>query len=115
MKSSLLRSIQRVFTIVLGATAVVFVVLLFAFLALRVAIHGREVAVPNLAGLSDADAASAARDLGLNLTVENRFYSPAVAPNHVLSQSPVAGPACVAAGRSGSPSRSARKRSRSPT
>jgi beta-lactam-binding protein with PASTA domain len=58
---------------------------------MRMAIHGREVAVPNLAGLSDADAAAAAKDLGLNLSIENRFYSPSVAPNHVLSQSPVAG------------------------
>ncbi len=31
------------------------------------------------------------RALGLNLSVENRFYSAAVAPNHVLSQSPIAG------------------------
>jgi len=91
MKSSLLRPLQRVFTIVLGGLAALLVALSFAFLSLRVAIHGREVAVPNLAGLSDADAASAARDLGINLSVENRFYSPTVAPNHILSQSPVAG------------------------
>ena len=62
-----------------------------AFLSLRIAIHGREVAVPNLAGLSDAQAASVAKDLGLNLSVENRFYSPTVPPNQVLSQLPVAG------------------------
>jgi len=91
MKLPILQSVRRVFTVILGGLAVVFVVLLFAFLALRVAIHGREVAVPNLAGLSDADAASAAKNLGLNLSIENRFYSAAVAPNHILSQSPVAG------------------------
>jgi beta-lactam-binding protein with PASTA domain len=91
MKLSLVRSLRRIVTIVLGGVAVLLVALLFAFLSLRVAIHGREVAVPNLAGLSDADAGQAARDFGLNLSVENRFYSPAVAPNHVLSQSPVAG------------------------
>ncbi len=68
--------LKRVLTIILGGLTVVLVALLFAFLSLRVAIHGREVAVPNLAGLSDADAASAARDLGINLSVENRFYSP---------------------------------------
>jgi beta-lactam-binding protein with PASTA domain len=68
-----------------------FVALLAAVATLRLFLHGREVAVPTLAGLSDADAAAAARKLGLNLSVENRFYSAAVAPNHVLSQSPVAG------------------------
>ncbi len=68
---------------------------LVAFLAgaaaLRLSIHGREVSVPRLEGKSDSEAAEIAKDLGLNLSVENRFYSAAVAPNHVLSQSPVAG------------------------
>ena len=91
MKFGLLRSIRRVVTIVLGTVAVLAVVVLFAFLALRIAIHGREVPVPNLADLSDADAAAAARDLGLNLSVENRFYAPSVPQNHVLSQAPAAG------------------------
>ncbi len=59
--------------------------------ALRLSIHGREVSVPSLEGKSDAEAAAIASDLGLNLSVENRFYSAAMAPNHVLSQSPVAG------------------------
>lgn len=74
-----------------AATAMMAVAVLCAFFAMRMAIHGREVDVPNLAGKSDADAASAAKDLGLNLSVENRFYSAAMAPNHVLSQSPAAG------------------------
>ncbi len=91
MKFGLLRTIRRVVTTVLGTVTVLAVVVLFAFLALRIAIHGREVSVPNLAGLSDADAAAAARDLGLNLSVENRFYAPSVPQNYVLSQAPTAG------------------------
>ena len=86
-----LNSIKRFFAILGGSMAMIAVAILCAYLAMRVAIHGREVAVPNLAGLSDADAATAAKNLGLNLSVENRFFSPAVAPNHVLSQAPVAG------------------------
>jgi len=89
--NSFWQSIKRSSTVVLGGIAATVVALVFAFLSLRIAIHGREVAVPNLAGLSDSDAADAARDLGLNLSVENRFYSPTVQPNHILSQSPVAG------------------------
>jgi beta-lactam-binding protein with PASTA domain len=82
---------RRFLALFFGGIALVLVAVLSAFLALRVAIHGREVTVPNLAGMSDADAAQAARNLGLNLSVENRFYSSSVAPNHVLSQSPAAG------------------------
>ena len=76
----------------LGAGLLMFLVALLAASAtLRLFIHGREVSVPNLTNLSDADAAKAADKLGLNLSVENRFYSAAIAPNHVLSQLPVAG------------------------
>lgn len=87
----ILNSLKRASTLLLGGLAMICVAVVCAFLALRIAIHGREVAVPNLAGLSDAEAASAAKDLGLNLSVENRFYSPTVPQNQVLSQLPVAG------------------------
>jgi beta-lactam-binding protein with PASTA domain len=87
----ILHSLKRASTIILGALAMICVAVVCAFVSLRIAIHGREVVVPNLAGLSDADAASAAKDLGLNLSVENRFYSPTVPQNQVLSQLPVAG------------------------
>ncbi len=86
-----MQSFKKIVAFVFGGLAMIAVAVLGAFLSMRIAIHGREVEVPNLAGLSDAAAANAARDLGLNLSVENRFYSGAVAPNHVLSQSPVAG------------------------
>ena len=89
--NSALQFIKRVSTVLLAGLAMICVALVCAFLSLRIAIHGREVAVPNLAGLSDSDAADAAKDLGLNLSVENRFYSPTVQPNHILSQSPAAG------------------------
>ena len=86
--NSLLQSLKQVSSLLLGGLAIVGVALVCAFLSLRIAIHGREVEVPNLAGLSDSDGAAAASDLGLNLSVENRFYSPIVPPNHILSQSP---------------------------
>ena len=82
---------KRIFRLVLNALAMLAVALVSALVTMRLAIHGREVAVPNLAGRTDADATQAAKDLGLNLTIENRFYSPTVPPNHILSQSPAAG------------------------
>ena len=82
---------KSILTRILAGALMFLVALLCAFTTMRLAIHGREVDVPNLANLSDEDAAKAARKLGLNLSVENRFYSAAVAPNHVLSQSPAPG------------------------
>jgi beta-lactam-binding protein with PASTA domain len=75
----------------LGGIAMFTLFVLCAFAAMRIAIHGREVTVPNLAGLSDSDAADVLNKLGLNLSVENRFYATAVPANHVLSQSPIPG------------------------
>ena len=87
----ILSLIKMVILRTLGGFAMFAVFILFAFLAMRIAIHGREVTVPNLANLSDADAAEALKKLGLNLSVENRFYAATVPVNHVLSQSPIAG------------------------
>jgi beta-lactam-binding protein with PASTA domain len=83
--------INRFFNIVLGALAMLVVALLSAFITMRLAIHGREVKVPNLTGLTLADAAKQARSLGLILHLENRFYSPNTPPGHVLAQSPAPG------------------------
>ena len=85
------RTILRFVTQSAAGLAIAFVVLVCAFATMRLAIHGREVAVPSLSGLSDSDAAAAVKKLGLSLSVENRFYSSAVPPNRILSQVPSAG------------------------
>ena len=82
---------KRFFTLVLGALAMLAVALISAFLAMRLAIHGREVDVPALAGLTIDEASRAAREKGLNLNLENRFYSTAVPAGRVLSQDPAPG------------------------
>ncbi len=79
------------FKMIIGSLLMCLMALVAAFTSMRLALHGREVVVPNLAGRPDEDAAAMAKKLGLNLSVENRFYSAGVAPNHVLSQSPAAG------------------------
>ncbi len=86
-----LSAINRFFNIIFGAMAMFAVALISAFLAMRLAIHGREVEVPNLAGLTVSDASKAASARELNLNLENRFYSPNVAPGHILAQSPAPG------------------------
>jgi len=82
---------KRIFTLVLGALALVAVALISAFIAMRLAIHGREAVVPNLSGLTVADANSLASRSGLALNLENRFYSADVPAGRILAQDPAAG------------------------
>jgi beta-lactam-binding protein with PASTA domain len=82
---------RRFFNILLGALALLAVALLSAFLTMRLVIHGREVEVPNVAGLTVADAGRAAARLGLNLNLENHFYSTTTPAGRVLSQYPAPG------------------------
>src|SRR5277367_5961430 len=86
-----IRRINRFFNIVLGALAMLVVALLSAFITMRLAIHGREVKVPTLTGLTLSDASKQTRSLGLRLNLENRFYSPNPPPGHILAQSPAPG------------------------
>jgi beta-lactam-binding protein with PASTA domain len=84
----MLRKFMRVFLLGL--------VLLLVFcasmlLAMRFAIHGREVRVPQLGGLTPAEAERVANGDGLVLSVESRFYTPSVPKGRIASQSPVAG------------------------
>jgi beta-lactam-binding protein with PASTA domain len=82
---------KRVFTLVLGALALITVALVSAFISMRLAIHGREVDVPQLAGLSISDASRLAARDGLALNLENRFYSTAVPAGHIIAQDPAPG------------------------
>ena len=67
------------------------VALLAAIATMHFAIHGAEVQVPALKGMTVADARSQTAGLGLNLDVDNRYYSGDVAAGHILSQSPAEG------------------------
>ena len=59
-----------------------------ALLAMRFAIQGREVRVPNLAGLTPVEAERIANSDGLVLSIESRFYSASVPEGRIVSQSP---------------------------
>ncbi len=67
------------------------VALLSAIITMHFAIHGAEVKVPSLKGMTVAQARSETAGLGLNLDVDNRYYSGDVAAGHILTQSPAAG------------------------
>src|ERR1039457_23277 len=65
--------------------------LLSAITTMHFAIHGAEVQIPALKGMTVADARSQAAGMGLNLNVDNRYYSGDVAAGHILTQSPAPG------------------------
>lgn len=67
------------------------VALLAAITTMHFVIHGAEVQVPSLKGMTVADARSQTSGLGLNLDVDNRYYSSDVAAGHILTQSPTPG------------------------
>ncbi len=79
------------FRLVILALGLLVVALISALTAMRLAIHGREVTVPNLVGESPAAARLIVEQKGLELNVERQYYSPAVPEGKILSQLPPAG------------------------
>src|SRR5271165_2901008 len=73
------------------ALTLVLVALGSALTAMRFAIHGQEVEVPALVGLSPADAGRLVSGLGLQLEVERQYYSPQIAEGRIISQLPLPG------------------------
>ena len=67
------------------------VALLAAIATMHFAIHGAEVQVPALKGMTVEQARSETAGMSLNLVVDNRYYSGDVAAGHILTQSPEPG------------------------
>ena len=73
------------------ALVLVIVAMVSALMAMRFAIHGQEVAVPPLAGLTPAEAERAVAGLGLQVTIERQYYSPQIPEGRIMSQLPLPG------------------------
>lgn len=82
---------SRLFRLTLLCLVLLLVGFISAITAMRIAIHGREVEVPMLIGLTPAEAEGVLIDQGLRLELENRFYSEATPEGRIMSQLPVAG------------------------
>jgi eukaryotic-like serine/threonine-protein kinase len=67
------------------------VMLVSAAITLRIALHGHEVTIPDFAGMTVAEASDAALKTGVDLNIENKFYSTTVPVGRILSQAPAAG------------------------
>ena len=79
------------FRLLLLALVLLVVALVSALTAMRLAIHGHEVAVPDLVGKSPVAARMLAEQSGLEVNVERQYYSPTVPEGKILSQLPPAG------------------------
>jgi eukaryotic-like serine/threonine-protein kinase len=82
---------RTLFRFVVRSLVLLLVALVSALTAMRFAIHGREVAVPNLVGDAPAEARRVAELAGFGFEVERQYYSPNVPEGKILSQIPTAG------------------------
>jgi len=73
------------------ALVLVIVAMVSGLTAMRFAIHGQEVAVPVLVGLSPAEAERATAGLGLQISIERQYYSPQIPEGRIMSQLPLPG------------------------
>lgn len=81
---------RRFIRYMLRALLLILIAMGSAVTAMRFAIHGREVRVPNMVGLTPAKAEQLAITNGLAVEVADRFYSADVPEGAILSQAPVA-------------------------
>ena len=83
-----MRQIIRALSAILALLAIA---LVSALITMRLAIHGAEVRVPTLSGLTLPDAATQLHAHGLEIDIDGHFYSTTEAAGHVLTQSPAPG------------------------
>lgn len=67
------------------------VALISALTAMQLAIHGREVAIPKLVGMSPFEAERAGAASGLQVVVERQFYSADIPEGKIMTQIPPPG------------------------
>ncbi len=82
---------RQVFRMLLLALVLMTVALISALTAMQLAIHGREVAIPKLVGMSPLEGERAGGAFGLQVIVERQFYSPDIPEGKIMSQVPPPG------------------------
>lgn len=81
----------NIFRLIVAGLALAMAGLVSAVVTMRFAIHGAEVKVPDLQGLTVSEAVHRAANLGLNVGIDNKYYSVDVPTGRVLAQSPLPG------------------------
>jgi len=73
------------------ALVMIIVAMVSGLTAMRFAIHGQEVTVPPLVGLTPAEAERTVSGLGLQMSIERQYYSPQIPEGRIMSQLPLPG------------------------
>jgi beta-lactam-binding protein with PASTA domain len=79
---------KPLFRFAMLALVLVVVALVSALTAMRFAIHGQEVLVPAVIGLTPSDAERSIAGLGLQIEVERQYYSPRIPEGLIMTQMP---------------------------
>lgn len=82
---------KRYLRLAFAPLALMTVMFLAGALTLRIALHGREVPIPDFAGMTVGEASEAALHNGLDLNIENKFYSTTIPAGRILAQAPTPG------------------------
>jgi beta-lactam-binding protein with PASTA domain len=79
---------RQFFRMLLLVLVLMTVALISALTAMRLAIHGREVTIPKLVGMSPFEAERAGAASGLQVVVERQFYSADIPEGKIMTQMP---------------------------
>ena len=85
------QNMKSAFRYALLAMVLVIVAMVSALTAMRFAVHGQEITVPPLVGLTPADAERTASSMGLQISIERQYYSPQIPEGKIMSQLPLPG------------------------
>ena len=82
---------KPLFRFAMLALVMAVVAMVSALTAMRFAIHGEEVQVPTIVGMTPADAERAVAGMGLQIEVERQYYSPQIPEGRIMTQLPLPG------------------------
>jgi eukaryotic-like serine/threonine-protein kinase len=82
---------RQFFRMLLLALVLMTVALISALTAMQLAIHGREVTIPKLVGMSPIEAERAGAASGLQVLIERQFYSADIPEGKIMTQIPPPG------------------------
>ena len=82
---------RQFFRLLLLTLVLMTVALISALMAMRLAIHGREVTIPKVVGMGPIEAERVGASYGLQVVVEREFYSPDVPEGKIMTQMPLPG------------------------
>jgi len=82
---------RKFFRMLLLALVLMTVALISALTAMHLAVHGREVAIPKLVGMSPFEAERVGASSGLQVAIERQFYSPNIPEGKIMTQMPPPG------------------------